>query len=95
MIPEKLFSVGRQNGDGKIKSDALNVLWDAAHVQARHKLHNNGVWREEALKQNRNIRVPLQGLRSKVTAGMCNYSPAALSSEMEGEVCRMERSERA
>lgn len=76
---------------GKLKSDTLNV-------RARRKLHNSGVWREEAAQKHPtkgNIRVPLQGLRAKVTAGMCNYSPAALSSEMEGEVCRMERSERA
>lgn len=50
MIHEKLFGVSRQNGDGKIKSAAPYVLLDAAHVHARHKLHENGVWREEAAK---------------------------------------------
>lgn len=33
-----------------------------------------------------------QGPRAKVKAGMCNYSPAALSSEMEREAGRMEMS---
>lgn len=92
MIHEKLFSVSRQNRNGKIKSDALNVLWDATRTAQQWSLEGRGS-KKHPIK--RTIRVPLQGLRSKVTAGMCNYSPAALSSEMEGEVRRMERSERA